>query len=143
MPKWPLSVVYAVQRTVDGTCHGGTHFIALSETVRAIGKEDEAYGVRHGVAANPSTPAEVLAQLARDREVRWEVAQNPSPPAEVLSQLIEDEDRGVRSRVAHNPNAPVEALTSLTVDEDKWVRTAARDNPNFPIHIRAMVSLAE
>ena len=59
-------------------------------------------GVRKIVAENPSTPAEVLAKLADDKDERWKVdgqkyrdvcqyvAGNPSTPPSTLMMLLED-----------------------------------------------------
>jgi len=68
--------------------------------------------VRHEVARNPHTPAEVLKTLARDsdRQVRHEVAKNPNTPQEVLESLATDRDSGVRHLIAKNPNTPVEVI---------------------------------
>ena len=59
-------------------------------------------GVRERVAANPSTPVEVLRQLANSG-VRGAVARNPSTPVEVLTRLADDPEWTVRGPVGTNP----------------------------------------
>ena len=79
------------------------------------------------VAADPSTPPEVLARLSRDRDndVRWHVALNSSTPPELLAELSRDEDNNVRIGVAHNTSTPPEVLLILVVDNDEDVREEA------------------
>ena len=66
------------------------------------------WNVRRNAAGNPSTPVEVLKELAKDSNwnVRRNAAGNPSTPAEVLKELAEDEDWRVRRNAAGNPNTP-------------------------------------
>ena len=61
--------------------------------------------VRITAACNPSTPAEALAELAKDSDwyVRYYVACNPNTPAEALAELAKDSDWHVRMNVAWNP----------------------------------------
>jgi hypothetical protein len=49
------------------------------------------------VARNPSTPVDVLRQLAavKNRDVRLCVAGNPSTPADVLMQLAADKNSDI------------------------------------------------
>ncbi len=39
-----------------------------------------------------------------------ELASNPNTPAEVLAELAKDENFVVRIKVAHNPNTPADTL---------------------------------
>ena len=45
--------------------------------------------------------------LNSDCDVRISVAENPSTPADVLTELAKDSDYIVRCFVARNPNTPV------------------------------------
>ncbi len=62
------------------------------------------------IASNPSTPPEVLTELATDDrwQVRKAVATNPSTPPEVLIQLASDKDWDVREAAAGNPATPLD-----------------------------------
>ena len=59
-------------------------------------------GGRLGAARDPTTPPDVMAVLAVDRDwcVRWRVADNPAAPADVLARLASDPDAEVRARAA-------------------------------------------
>ncbi len=59
-----------------------------------------------------STPPEVLAELARDKndQVRRSVARNESSSPELLSVLAPDNDPDVRLRAAHNSGTLLEDL---------------------------------
>ena len=70
--------------------------------------------------------------LNRDLEVRANVAENPSTPADVLTELAKDSDWCVRRYAAGNPNTPVDVLTELAKDSDCDVRRNAAGNPNMP-----------
>ncbi len=74
--------------------------------------------VRMWVATNPSpvkklTP--IMLMLSQDDHwrVRHALAQNPSTPAEVLRRLGHDPDTDVQQAVADHPNAPEEALEAF------------------------------
>ena len=102
------------------------------------GGQDPAY--RENVANNPSTPADILAELANDEyeDVRTAVASNPNTPANVLRQLAGDQETYVRYNVADNPNTPADALAELADDKDDkiWnIRTRVAENPNTPVNV--------
>lgn len=61
--------------------------------------------VRSYAAGNPSTPADVLAELAKDSHwyVRCFAAENPNTPVDVLMELAKDSDIVVRRYAAGNP----------------------------------------
>lgn len=61
--------------------------------------------VRVSVAENPSTPVDVLTELAKDSdwEVRVSVAENTNTPADVLMKLAESGNSVVRKNAAGNP----------------------------------------
>ena len=86
------------------------------------------------VAANPSTPVEVLKKLAGDRncDVRAIIARNPNTPTEILEILVKlSEDEyydDVRDAVAGNPSTPVEVLKKLAEDEYGFIRYKAKEN---------------
>jgi len=89
---------------------------------------------RRCVAHDPSTPPEVLAQLAQDEVagVRAHVAENPSTPPEVLGQLAEDEDDVVRGTVAENPSTPPEVLARFAYNPKPGVSAEVTQNPKAP-----------
>ena len=65
---------------------------------------------------------------------KLEFAKNPNTPAETLAELAKDEDLIVRINVADNPNTPAETLAELAKDEDIYVRRRAASNPNTPMN---------
>jgi hypothetical protein len=78
------------------------------------------------LARNPSTPVDVLRQLAMDtdRSVRERVVNNVSTPEDILAQLATDTDSWIRWRVALHPSLPLDSDTfqDLMVDPDPDVR---------------------
>ena len=69
--------------------------------------------------------------LNSDWEVRAKVARNPSTPIDVLTELAKDSDIVVRRRVACNPNTPIDVLTELAKDSDWCVRRNVARNPKL------------
>ena len=96
--------------------------------------KDKKVRIRQCVAENPNTSPETLAGLAKDenRNVHILVAENPNTLSETLAELAKDKYSSVRARVAENPNTPSETLTELTKDKDIDVRYYADNNPNTP-----------
>ena len=88
--------------------------------------------VRRYAAGNPNTPADVLAELAKDSscDIRSYAAGNPNTPADVLTELAKDSDWYVRSSAAGNPNTPADVLTELAKDSNWYVRSSAEKNIN-------------
>ncbi len=132
-PAAPLTVLL---RLADHPHHG---FLAPSRAL--LDREDlpsdvaEALSVhpdtdvRRRLAGHPSTPREVLRDLAQDPEaaVRAEIAQRPysSLPDEVYRRLATDTDPAVRAAVARNPAVPDAIREPLAGDADRDVRYAA------------------
>lgn len=106
-------------------------------TLRSLWEEGKAlaakgdYGIDEGLAINPATPADVLAELATvpNQYARSDVARNPRTPVEALGRLANDPDPGVREWVARNPHTPVEVLGRLANDPDRQVRSGLAMNP--------------
>ena len=96
--------------------------------------EDPSGGVRQNVARNPSTPPELLIKLADDEYygMREIVAGNPSTPPELLIKLADDKYSIIRMIVAKNPSTPLELIVQLASDEDGHVRRAVAGNPSTP-----------
>jgi Leucine rich repeat variant len=107
------------------------------------------------IAANPSTPGEVLAVIAAAPRPEWRapragwlrnlllapssrvwsvaaaLAGNPNAPPEVLRRLA-DAEAEVAFRLARNPSAPPGVLTSLAGRPEASVRSAVAANPRTP-----------
>jgi len=87
--------------------------------------------LRHRVARNRHTPAELLLALAADPdpEVRLGVAENTAAPPDALGRLATDSDAEVRGAVAEHAPLPAELLLALAGDPDPEVRAtiAAHD----------------
>ena len=69
--------------------------------------------------------------LNSDWEVRAKVAENPNTPADVLTELAKDRDCDVRCFVARNPNTPADVLTELAKDSDYIVRYLVARDPKL------------
>jgi len=82
--------------------------------------------------------AELIKELARDVHKRVEVAANPNTPPEILAKLAKDKDADVRVAVAKNPNTPRHILIELAYDPDSLLAVAK--NPNTPRHILAKLA---
>lgn len=67
------------------------------------------------LASNPSTPPEILAELANSGNVvvRTKVALHPNTSAFTLDKLVRDEDCVVRYRATDNPNTQLSTLEML------------------------------
>lgn len=79
------------------------------------------------LAENPSTPEDLLEELARDLDcdVRAAVAVNPQADRKLLQILVEDENINVRLQLASEPGLPVHLLEKLAQDENPYVRDLA------------------
>jgi NACHT domain len=85
---------------------------------------------RVAMARNPSTPADVLVELAEKYpDLRREVAGNPSAPIDLITRLALDESHVVRGRVAHAPAVSTDILQMLAGDESDFVRGRVAENP--------------
>ncbi len=93
-------------------------------------------GARWAVAKNPHTPIETLSLLAKDKInlVRALVAANPSSPSNILEKLFNDE-KIVRDGLSGNPNTPSRLLKILSLDNDKMVRMRLAENHAAPKEI--------
>ena len=69
--------------------------------------------------------------LNSDCVVRSNAARNPATPADVLTELAKDRDWHVRSNAAGNPATPADVLTELAKDSEWHVRRSAACNPKF------------
>ena len=93
-------------------------------------------------AADPSTPAETLADLAAHphNHVQRRVARNTSTPAETLTDLAARTDVAVRREVAKNTSTPAGTLTDLAADTDVDVRRQVARNRSTPAQSRAALA---
>ena len=91
------------------------------------------------VAANPSTPADVLLGLAASRSarVRFQVASNPSTPPAALASLTSDAETSVVWRVAGSPLTPPEALAELATSTRFYLPRILAGNPSTPPEVLA------
>lgn len=63
--------------------------------------------------------------------LRCIAAGHPSTPPEILAKLANDKNEWVREEVASNKLTPPEILAKLADDDSKSVRNAARSNKSF------------
>jgi len=80
---------------------------------------------KYVLAKNPSTPIDVLRELAKDTTfaIRQQVAFNPNTPEDTLRYLENDNFNDVRAYVARNYNTPDDLLLKMAKDpayEVKW-----------------------
>lgn len=108
---------------------------ASAGLLRQLSDPTERWDIRSKVAANPSTPAGVLAGLSDGPPaVRIAVAANLASPSATLRKLSADTDDRVRLAVAANTSAPSDAIDLLSRDPSIWVTGAALANPSIPSH---------
>ena len=86
------------------------------------------------VSANPSTPTDVLDDLARSpyAEVRRKVAANASTSAATLSGLAQDSDHGVRVTVAGRQTVHPDVLARMAEEHDFDIHGALAMNAATP-----------
>jgi len=103
--------------------------------------------VRWGVASNPITSAEILAELAHDPEslVRSSVASHLMLPDGLYSFLASDDTVGVRAALARNPTCPIDLLETLSLDthESGIVQKAVLGNSSSSERARIQAVLAK
>ena len=105
------------------------------------------YNERCELAENPSTPVDVLRELAKDEDwqVRWEVSENPSTPIDALQDLATDEEVTIRTAVAKNPKVSSKILIILFEyeksfnDPYKPVIKALYDHKNLPAFAKRVI----
>ena len=99
------------------------------------------------MAENPSTPVEVLRDLAKNESsgVRGSVAENPSTPLDVLRDLAKDKNDSVRCNVAGNPKASSKILIMMFEYEkslrkpSEFVIRALYVNPKLPAFAKRVI----
>jgi len=64
--------------------------------------------------------------------MRWLVAENPSTPANILDRLAKDKDVVVHQGTARNPRTPISVLERLSKDGNWTVRFWVSWNPSTP-----------
>lgn len=114
----------------------GTALIAACVNVRGVGsgpcqtRSVPSINERARVAADRSTTAQTLSELASDKspKVRQAVAANPSTSVEVLDVLVRDDKWAVRFAVAENPGPHALAIALAASDADVRGRAAQRDD---------------
>ena len=81
-------------------------------------------------AADPGTDINRLVALSANgwNRIRAAVAANPSTPPEVLCCMMSDADCEVCRNIADNPNTPSDVLRDLLSDPDETISSVARKN---------------
>lgn len=97
------------------------------------------------IAANPATPASVLAYLAGNgcALVQARVAENCSTEPEVLASLCASPHDDVRWSCAQNMRAPHTALELLSRDQSPDVRFVLAENPLLPAELLSRLASDE
>jgi predicted RNA-binding protein YlxR (DUF448 family) len=88
----------------------------------------------HAVAANESTPARCLEELAghHDGDIRLKVARNRSTSSRALRKLARDKNIRIRMAVACHLATPPAALAELACSEDSSIRWHVVVNDAIP-----------
>jgi len=94
--------------------------------------QDSCLELRLGLARNPASPPDVLIELARQDLYHLALAANPSTPAILLAALALSWNPELRKAVAANPNTPPQILAKLAIDTDIWVRIGVASNERCP-----------
>ncbi len=110
--------------------------------VFAILAKDEDPDVKFAIINAPHMPPEILEMLANDKNpwVRKVVALTTNTPPEILAILAKDEDPRVRIEVASNHNTPPEAFKTLAEDEDQEVAIKVASNNHIPPELFAILA---
>src|SRR5689334_4868335 len=89
------------------------------ESAVSIALRSEKMQKLFAAAVNPTTPAQVLANLAGEAPdwILERVAENPQTPADTLSMLAKHCCAAVRAAVAANSNTVLDVLMELVQDE--------------------------
>lgn len=87
----------------------------LPKTIRYILANSSSAYVLYNLAANPSTPLDILEKLSKeeDERIRELVASNPSTPSEILSELAQDPSKSVVVNAVANPNTPEDIVLEV------------------------------
>lgn len=99
-----------------------------ADRLRELARANDAPTYTVELANNPSSPADLLADLAD--ELGYFVALNPSASAETLAHIVE-QDPGLRSTVAGNANISDDLMRDLATDSDPRVRLQLTGNPHL------------
>jgi len=70
---------------------------------------------------------------------KGELAKNPSTPVDLLLELATDDYWGIRRDVAENPSTPLDILRALAKDPSDWVRYCVAKNPKASSKILIMM----
>jgi hypothetical protein len=89
--------------------------------------------VRGSVAGNHGTPVETLRRLASDDACHRGLAQNPKTPGDVLAELWKTSEADHRTCLAINPSLPVPLMLEITLLPEDDLRAAVATNPSLPI----------
>ena len=99
--------------------------------------------IKVAVAANPQTPKETLAQLAKSRDgfVRRALAGNPAISEEIKDLLAQDQDQMVLEALLRNPRLPAASiLQKLTENGQPRLKETLAANGNTPAPILTKLS---
>jgi hypothetical protein len=86
--------------------------------------------VRMAIAQHPNASPELLEDLVETNP--YHVAQNPNTPAEILEKLGSHSSNLTRTYVAYHPNTPTNVLMQFVTDSGEDVRSAVAGNTNLP-----------
>lgn len=137
-PRWVLSKIANSRNAPPDALRIVARQVAHRLSDDWTGDEDlfdasDVSDVLEGLADNPATPAEVLAEVARLNASRVPsergdydeaLAKHANTPAALLAELARSEDDSVREAVAAHPQTAVEVLESLAGDAEWNVREA-------------------
>jgi hypothetical protein len=112
----------AVMRLVADHAH------TRGDTLARLADGPHADRLRHELAKNPNTPADVLKRWfdSPDYLVQWGLALNPKTPPAVLDRLARSPDRYARLNLTYNPATPDTVLERLARDPDEVLARNAR-----------------
>jgi hypothetical protein len=91
--------------------------------------------VRRGLARNTTLSPRLFARLGADDAVSFALAANPATPAEIVARLATHEEFTVRRAAAHRTDLPPETYELLAADPERGVRRPAAANPAVPEHL--------
>lgn len=115
-PTHPKQLQYVMKNEGEG----------LTEAVIRKVAEDDGWGV-NVVAKHPRLPLDFIEDYSKSKNwsVRNSIAEHPSTPVEILRELANDEELSfgfytVRRSVESNPNTPKDVLINIQTRKEAW-----------------------
>ena len=124
-PRTPGEFQISLEQDFDASDYSVRATAASNVAILYKLSRDVDFQIRHYVAINASTSAEILDYLGRDlddEELLIAVANHPNTSFDILRKLAHDPRSTIRSTVARRTNISMDLLAELALDIDEHVR---------------------